>query len=540
MKKRNKILSLILIVAVVVAACVMLTACKPDKNPVTEKTDVLVIGSTMTINSLNRLDADGGQKPGYYFDVLSGTISQMTPVYTDAAGEFHTAICNYTISEDGLVYTFTVKDGYTWHDGTAVNADDIVYSVNKQYKVGEGKDFVSVTKTNDKTAVVTLPAPNPRVLSKFALLRLMPFHLFDGKTAETLTDAESVIGCGPFKFSKFDKDAGVLEFEKYGAYPGASKITFNKIIFKFFGEDDVMNLALEKGDIDMEYVYAKGITPGAEAFFKDKSNVKLDKYADKSSPMNLFFNNAKVTDVKVKKAVQKAIDYTKLRRLFGSSAAVPSRAGFITGAVLGYSETPELVRDLEGAKTLLTQAGYGTANKFDFEITVRSDGAYSEVAKALKTDLEETGMITVSVKSYEKTLFATKIQAGEHQACLGAVTAGGMDMQGGLATKYMLPNQSSALSNNPVSFANIAVETGELAERTAFGNIYYALTDASNLEEYKTAAAAYQNYIVENVPAIALYNDNVIQAYSTKLSGFAVDGIYGLLNIRTYETLRKS
>lgn len=526
MKITKKLVAALFCVVLAIALCIpALTACNPNKNKNSEKT--LIVGTTTVITSLNRLDAGSGGNPGYNYDVLSGTVSQLAPVAKNTDGTFKPLLTTYEETDGGRSWVFTVRDGFTWHDGVAVNADDLVFTFSDffGYPDDENGTLSNIEKLSDRAVKLTLATPNPRFLNSIIAMRVMPKHLLEGKTAKTLSDADSVVGCGPFKFSSFDTNSGTLTFVKYGDYPYADQIAFDKVIFKTYGTADVMHLALKSGEIDMEYNYAKGLDPAAEKDFAGYKGLTLDSYADESYPMNLFFNNAVVTDPNVRKAVALAIDYAQIRKLFGTSFASASYEGFASPATIGYTETAERTRNLDASRELLLGAGYTQSDKFAFELLVRADGNYGEVAKVLKTQLEETGLISVSVKSQESQTFLSTVMEHKHQACLVKLTAYGVGNQGGLGSMYFV-----ATGNAP--YANITDPD--------FLRIVNGLKTAATEEEYLSAARDFQMYCAEFTPAISLYNDSVVQVYSSALSGFRKDGSFGLLNIIGWQTLRKA
>lgn len=523
MKKK---ITISVIVAVLLLTLVMFAfaACNPKGNGVNDKT--LIIGTTTAIKSLNRLDAGSGGNAGYNYDVLSGTVSQLAPVSKKTDGSFEPLLTTYLEKDGGKTWNFTVRDGFKWHDGVAVTADDLVFTFTDFFDYPEGENCIveNISKTDDKTAEITLKSANPRFLNNLTAVRIMPKHLIEGKTAETLSDADSVVGCGPFKFEKFDRNSGTLTFVKFADYPYADQVYFDKVIFKIYGTTDVMHLALKTGEIDMEYNYAKGLDAAAEKDFSNAKGLKLDSYDDGAYPMNLFFNNQAITDPNVRKAIALAIDYTQVRKLFGTSFVTPSYEGFASPSTVGYIQTAERTRNLDEAKRLLSDAGYTPSAKFRFELLVRSDGNYGEVAKILKTQIEQTGLVSVDIKVQEPASFNDTIKEHSHQACLLKLTAYGVGNQGGLGTMYFV-----STGNLPAGNLN----------SPEFMQIISDLNNAASSEQYMQAAKDFQEYCVENTPAISLYNDSMVQVYSSSLTGFRKDGSFGLLNVLGWQTLKK-
>lgn len=528
---KTKVLGLMLVIALVASMSIGLTACNNDNDA--QHSDVLIVGSTMEIKTLNRLDADGGA-PGYSYDVLAASLTQLTPVYS-GNGQYYPQLCNFTTSSDGLTWAFGVKSGYTWHDGTAVTNEDVLYTFQQSLS----SDKYQSLAIQDGKVSITLAAANPRFLGDIASIRIYPKHIMETVTAETITDAQSVVGCGPFKFAERNIQNNTITFTKYTAYPDAAKISFNTVIVKFYGSDDVMHLALKNGEIDMEYTYSSGLTADAQASFANNNNITLQSYASKRMPKTLFFNNAVVTNANVKKAIQKAINYDAIRISFGSPNSTAPKEGFISPAIYGYTPTADLTRDLNGARELLAKEGYSSTNRFQFELLVNSGNDDSQYASLLKTALEETGMIDVTINSKASADRQSYYKAGSHTAALSAITAAGFEMCAGLATKYFLPLNSEVLNENPVCYGNYSLRDSD-GNLTEFGTIYTALATAVNNEEYLAGARTLQEFIVANTPAISLLNDTMTQAYSNKLTGFTVDDNYGLFNINGFSTLRKA
>ncbi|MFQ5984329.1 MAG: ABC transporter substrate-binding protein [Alphaproteobacteria bacterium] len=115
----------------------------------------------------------------------------------------------YSISEDALVYTFTLRDGLKWHDGTPVTSEDCVASIKRWgARDGMGQELMGATESldvvNDKTFTLTLKEPYGLVLLSLAKITSnVPFMM---KKEHALTDpheqVKEVIGSGPFKFVK--------------------------------------------------------------------------------------------------------------------------------------------------------------------------------------------------------------------------------------------------------------------------------------------------------------------------------------------------
>lgn len=533
-KKRLSAALIFLLTALITVLCaVCFCACNPGGTA-----DTLIVGTTTVVDTLNRLDAGGG-RPGYAYTMLSSTLAQIPLAYR-TGGEYFSVLCDISNSDDGLYWTFKLKDGFYWHDGVAVSADDLKYTLQNTLSANE-YDGISL----DGSAVtVKLKSAKVTFLDTLVSVALQPKHVLENVTKDTITDAQSVVGCGPFEFVRRDTAAGTIEFEKFEKYPYADEVELDRVIFKYFASADSMRLALKAGDIDMIWNYGGGLDANAYSELSKSDNLKLISYTTNAIPKVLFFNNTKLTDVMIKSAIKKAIDYEKIARIFGTPQSSLPREGFVAPQVFGYKETQELKRDLNGAKELLKAAGYSEANKFQFELLVRASGDDSQYADLIKTDLEQTGMIAVTL-AVKGSDWQSYYQSGAHTASLASITAAGYNFEAGYGTRYLLTTvnsvmQEAGFAKNPVGHGQVAIED-EAGVLTEFGSIRQALADAVKADDaLKIAVERYQDYFVNNTPAIALMYDNKVQAISKKVEGACVDDTFGILNAQSFNTLKKA
>lgn len=495
--------------------------------------DTFIIGTTAEITTANRSE--------YNFDVISGTLSQLAPVYIDGEGNYHPLLCDYS-TKDSKTWTFTVRDGMTWHDGTPVTADDIKFTFEYLDTQGEeggyAERFTEIRVIDDKTVEFELPQANPRELANMVVVRIMPEHIYEGvEDYTTVPNEQANIGCGPYKFSRFDADAGVVEFEAFTDYPdGAPKA--KTVTLKLYDNPDTMYMALKSGEIDMVYKYSGGVDAGVISDLEDSGNLTLMPVSNTANSAALILNNntAPGNDINVRKAIASAIDYEKFRELFGSAYAIPSTAGFIPEGTYGYVDTPVLTRDLDAARQYLEDGGYTDSDgdgfvekdgqKLSISVMVRDDKPdHARYAELLQTNLAEIGIeITLDVQEVAAFRELTEQQRSQ-QAVITGLTAFGMAKNQGLAALYLW-------GENPMSYGQV------------YDEAYKALLDkadaAASMDEYKRAAAEIQEYYAENLPAVALFWDAHVQAYNSRFSGFSADGTFGILNVQTWMDLAEA
>lgn len=508
--------------------------------------DTLTVGTTAAIET-----AVFGE---YNFDMLASGVSELPLVYQDTKGEYHPLLATYA-TEDAATWTYTIQDGMTWSDGAPVTAEDILFtlqydqangSANFEAQTGEdGKvteaKYTGYSLSDDKMSIsLTLASPNVRELSNMTSFRVMPKHVYEGK--DTVSEAEGRITCGPYVLESFNKEAGTITFAVNEYYP--QKPNVEKIVYQLFGNEDTMYLALQQGDIDMVWAYSTGVAGTYQDVLSTDTNVSLVNVAAANAPAVLAFNNAKglFSDENLRQAVSYALNYEEFKTYFGSAyAEIPNR-GFVPSTTVGYTDTEKLTTDTAKADEYMKAAGYTEKNADGFY--VNADGAAAAFtltvnaakethvgyAEMIKTQLEAFG-IQVNLDAVDKDAYNAKTsnKFSENnitmEAAIYGYTAAGMGMGNGLGSIYVDGNH--------------AVQGGCQVFDEAFSSILDELKAAKTIEEYYTGAAKLQDYYAAHMPLIALYWDNMMLAYSSKLDNVTVDAVFGLNNVNNWFSITK-
>lgn len=524
------------------------------ETPTTEATepaptyaiDTLTVGTTAAIET-----AVFGE---YNFDMLASGVSELPLVYQDTKGEYHPLLATYA-TEDAATWTYTIQDGMTWSDGAPVTAEDILFTL--QYDQANGSDnfeaqtgedgkvteakYTGYSLSDDKMSIsLTLASPNVRELSNMTSFRVMPKHIYEGK--DTVSEAEGRITCGPYVLESFNKEAGTITFAVNEYYP--QKPNVEKIVYQLFGNEDTMYLALQQGDIDMVWAYSTGVAGTYQDVLSTDTNVSLVNVAAANAPAVLAFNNAKglFSDENLRQAVSYALNYEEFKTYFGSAyAEIPNR-GFVPSTTVGYTDTEKLTTDTAKADEYMKAAGYTEKNADGFY--VNADGAAAAFtltvnaakethvgyAEMIKTQLETFG-IQVNLDAVDKDAYNAKTsnKFSENnitmEAAIYGYTAAGMGMGNGLGSIYVDGNH--------------AVQGGCQVFDEAFSSILDELKAAKTIEEYYTGAAKLQDYYAAHMPLIALYWDNMMLAYSSKLDNVTVDAVFGLNNVNNWFSITK-
>ena len=488
----------------------------------------------------------------YNFDMLASGVSELPLVYQDTNGEFHPLLADFS-TEDGQTWTYTIREGMTWSDGEPVTAEDILFTLEYDQANGsanfeaqtdaDGKTteakYTEYTISPDKASIsLTLTTPNVRELSNMTSFRVMPKHIYEGK--DSVTEAEARITCGPYVLESFSKEAGTLTFSVNPYYP--QKPNVKQIVYRLFGNEDTMYLALQQGDVDMVWGYSTGVAGTYQDVLAGDENVALINVAAANAPAVLAFNNAKglFTDENLRQAVSYALDYDAFKTYFGSAyAQIPNR-GFVPETTVGYKQTEQLTTDTTKAQEYMEAAGYSEKNADGFY--VNGDGqiasftlkvnaakeAHVGYAEMIKNQLEQFG-IQVDLDAVDKDSYNAKTsnKFSENnitmEAAIYGYTAAGMGMGNGLGSIYVDGHH--------------AVQGGCQVFDEAFQSILSEMKAAKTIDEYYAGAAKLQDYYAAHMPLIALYWDNMMLAYASRLENVTVDAVFGLNNVNNWFTI---
>ena len=537
------------VVLVLVLVCALFSGCGKSETPAAPVENnspypiaQLTVGTTMTIEKAIREE--------YNYDVLSSSTTELPLVRQDVSGHYLPLLCDFS-TEDSISWTYTVHDGLKWDDGEPLTAEDILFTLEYDDAAGtanfndktdsEGNvsaaKYSGYTLSEDKMSItLTLAEPNVRDPGNMVYFRVMPKHVYEGK--DSVTEAEARIGCGPYSFESFNKEAGTVSFAANENYPQQPHV--GRIVFRIFGSEDTMYMALRSGDIDLVWNYSTGVSTNyADVLGED---VSLMSVSAANVPAVLGFNNAKgfFADENLRHAVSCALDYQQFKTLFGSEhAATPTRS-FAPATTLGYMDSSELTQDIPAAESYMKAAGYeknadgffekdGAEASFKLSCNAEKE-THAGCAELIKTQLEAFG-IHVELDSLDKDSYNAKTSnkfSGNNvtmEAAIYGFTAAGMGMGSGLGTIYVDGSHN--------------VQGGCQVFDEDFAAAKQALDEAYSIEEYYAAAAQVQTYYAEHCPLLALYWDNLLYAYNSRLDGLEADALFGLNNAENWLNVTK-
>lgn len=267
----------------------------------------------------------------------------------------------WTISRDGKTYTFRLRPGVRFHDGSPLTSEDVVFTFRRALAPrGERENLaatylscVAVVEAVDPlTVTLRLSRPYPTFLEVLALdpLRVVPKAIVEEIGAERFR--REPVGTGPFRFRSWSSASLELEAnpDYFRGRPGIDAV---RIVFPDPGEVDAGLRRFESGEVD-------AFEAGAEAVeaLSGRPDVEIYRYQELSlSFLGLLSGRPPLDDPRIRQAIAHAIDREAIAAL--SPEFRRPAIGILPPGLPGYSPQPKVLRhDVARARGLLAEAGY--------------------------------------------------------------------------------------------------------------------------------------------------------------------------------------
>lgn len=321
---------------------------------------------------------------------------------------------SWTVSDDGLDYTFVLNEGIKFHDGEPFNAESIVANYERTKSdsslrlASQTAMWDSVTVDSEYQVTIHLKEPNNTFLNKLAQVRIVSPKAIKELGKDGL--AKQSAGTGPFILSE-RVDGGYTKMVRNENYwqdgPKVDTLTWRVV-----PEDGARVAMLQTGEADI-------ISPlPAIQVDKLKDDASLDvlnlggltyRYATLNKNYTLADGRKPLDDVRVRQAMNYAFDseaYTQV--VFQGYASVPT--SLFASSVPYYAEQTPYTADVEKAKSLMSEAGY--SDGFPINIWVDNTTIEMQGAEFLKQQLAQIN-IDVNVVPMESTTIADMTSAPE-------------------------------------------------------------------------------------------------------------------------------
>src|SRR6476469_3502259 len=432
----------------------------------------------------------------FSFEVLENVYD--TLVEPDENLEMQPALAqSWDVSPDQLTWTFQLRPGVTFHDGSPLTADDVVFSyrriIDEQLSnVDKLSAVTDIRAANPATVVIRLKQPTPNLLTNLGGFKGMA--IVSRRNVESGQIATHPIGTGPFAFSGQKSGDSITLRANPSYWGGPPKVS--GVTFRFISEPTTALSALQAGEID----WTDSIPPQRVAQLKNDDSITLAVTAS-NDYWYLALNEARKpwNDVRVRQAVAYGIDREAIVAATSYGTAAANQLAIPQGNPW-YTEYHRYGYDVEKAKNLLDEAGVSGA---DLDMLVTSE--YPETvtaAQVIADNLAPLG-ITVNIHTVDVAAWLDEQNSG-HFDMLMMGWLGNIDPD-----DYYYAQHHTGGTSNAQKYSNPDVDR---------------LLDAGRVETNKDARAAIYRkaatIIADQCSYIYLYNPSVIQAWNKDLTGY--------------------
>lgn len=429
----------------------------------------------------------------------------------------------WSISPDGLTYTFTLRDA-RFHNGKMMTSADAKASLERYAKVGASpfmKAVKDVAAPDPRTIVITLNNPVPGFLEQLSSPRA-PAVVIPAEQADKPANQIENIGTGPYQFVEFRPDSHVKlkRFDGYiqnpdgkglDGFSGKKEAYVENITIRFVPEGGARVAGLQSGEFQvLEHLP----TPAAKRLANDKSVIT---YEALPWAFQMFIFNASkppTDNVKVRQAIQMAIDAEEVM-------AISTDGSYRLLHGWQYPDTPYFQGDLgkalynqknaAGAKALLAEAGYKGE-----ELTILTDSSFknhNDTAVTIGEQLKAIGMkINVKVVDWPTALASTAKKEGWNAWPL---------MMG--IEPYEGPYNVASFFSGPNARMQVQDEVVDAANDT--------LNKSMNLADRQAAFGKFQQRMMEQAYVIKLGEVGIYQATRANIKGYKPYRIPRMWNI---------
>ena len=431
---------------------------------------------------------------------------------------------SWDISDDGLEYTFHLRQGVKFHNGNDFTAEDVAYTFHRMLTVeggvntefidqikgadellaGETDTLEGVEVVDDYTIKVTLKEPFAGFLASISSPGV---SIYDSEATEAAGDQFGMdpavtVGTGPFEFASWSFNNQLILTRNEDYWKGASGLP--GVVIKIIPDTETQSMMFESGELDiLDLDYAADSVDRFTETYPDQI-VQGPRVGIVYFTMN--FNKEPFQDVRVRKAVQMSIDRQAiLDALYGGRGQVEQ--GIFPHGLIGFNPDQEEIKyDPEAAKALLAEAGY--ADGFDMEIAADSSASdtMTMALEIVSDQLAEVG-IRAEIKNYDESTWLETRKSGELGSFMSTWSADYNDPDNFIYTFFGNEEKTRIRSIN--------YPDTEVMERVAKARTI--VNEDERLAEYK---ALEEKLIHEDAAWVPMFSRLHLFAVSKRVQGF--------------------
>ncbi len=329
----------------------------------------------------------------------------------------------YTVSEDGMTYTFTLPDNVRFHDGEPLTSDDVKFTFDEiKAQTGLAAPTLTcieeITCPDDTTVVFQLNTPNAGFLGVLAYngTFILPRHVYEGKDWIDADSMMTPVGSGPFKFEEWNKGVSISMVRNEDYYLGPELPYLDRIIFSYISDATTAVQSFYNGDLDVLGI----IAPSSDIdrmMGDDKYTLDYVVYPSRFY-VGFNFNDELMANHDFRMALAYGIDSDDMINKAMKTVGMKSTqwiSPVFEWAVNYDADATVPAFDLEKAKEYMEKTGLTPdANGTYLKVTVDTYNyePFPDMALVLKDQLAKIG-VEVNINMLEYAAWEEKIAAGD-------------------------------------------------------------------------------------------------------------------------------
>ncbi|MCD7061363.1 ABC transporter substrate-binding protein [Pelagibacterium xiamenense] len=297
---------------------------------------------------------------------------------------------SWDVSEDGLTYTFHLREGVTFHDGSEMTAEDVAASIRRVQSETVASPLASrvspitgIEVVDPQTVRFTLDAPFAPILSSLSSIAIVP--------AEMEEDVDSLqqtpVGTGPFHFEDWQPN-GYIALSSFEDYHEDGQPLLEGVRFNFVPESATRQVGVVSGD----YGLLPGIDPATALQLQGQPGVTVQETRDLSYTLvGMNVTREPFDDPAVREAFNLALDRQEIidGALFGAGVPAGPLSPALTSWALDPSEYSCYGADPEAARAMLEEAGVALPVQLTMNVLPRQDAR--DIAQIVQQQAAEAG-----------------------------------------------------------------------------------------------------------------------------------------------------
>ncbi|WOC17091.1 ABC transporter substrate-binding protein [Pseudochrobactrum sp. MP213Fo] len=485
--------------------------------------DTLVLGWTfddmITLDPAESFELSTGEILGNTYDRLL----RLDP--NDAAKVVGDIAESWDVSEDGLTYTFKIREGQKFASGNPLTAEDVAYSLVRAVKIDKSPSFIltqfgftadnveeKVKATDANTLVITV---DQSYAPSFVLncLTADVASVVDKKLVEeNAKDGDygygwlktNYAGSGPMSIRDWRANE-IVVLERNDNYRG-DKALLQRVMYRYVKESATQRLMLEKGDIDV----ARNLEPG-----DIDAAAKTDGISLTASPKGTVYyfslnqKNETLAKPEVREALKYLVDYDAIESTLVKHIGVQHQT-FLPKGLLGASDEKPYKLDVAKAKELLEKAGL--KDGFNISMDVRSSQPVTGIAESIQQTFAQAGVKMEIIPGDGKQTL-TKYRARKHDLYIGQWGTDYWDPNTNADTFASNPDNGDDASAKTLAWRN-AWDIPELTKETK------AAVLERDTEKRTQMYLDLQKKLLDDGPFVVLFQQTEVAAYRNNIENY--------------------